>query len=172
MSDTNMSDDTEWNNVRFQAASPSPPPPDHAFMTPEAVQRVMRFLVNDDLDGEGPPTPVSDRSQSKSVSNGPEVGLPPLKCVSANVQKSVDSLTVLLERHHDDDIICVQEPPWVVIKRVASFKSKDGEEYLNTVANRYFVCLGASATSRVCTYVNKRWVAFGAPHCSTPTGMP
>lgn len=76
----------------------------------------MRFLANDDLDGDGPPTPLSDRSQSRPVPNGPEVGLPPLKCVSANVQKSVDNLTVLLERHHDDDIICVQEPPWVVIK--------------------------------------------------------
>lgn len=161
MSDTNMSDDTEQNKVRSQAASPSPPPLDHAFMMPEAAQRVMRFLVNDNLDGEGPPTPASDRSQSRLVSDEPEVGLPPLKCVSTNVQKSVDNLTVLLERHRDDDIVCVQEPPWMVIKRVASSKSKDGEEYLNTVANRYFVCLGASATSRVCTYVNKRWAASG-----------
>lgn len=38
MSDTNMSDDTERNNVQSQAASPSPLPPDHAFMTPEAAQ--------------------------------------------------------------------------------------------------------------------------------------
>lgn len=116
MSDTNMSDDTERNNVRSQAASPSSPPLDHAFMTPEAAQRVMRFLVNDDLDGDEPPTPLFDRSQSRPVSDGPEVGLLPLKCVSANVQKSVDNLTVLLERHHDDDIVCVQKPLWAVIK--------------------------------------------------------
>lgn len=60
----------------------------------------------------------------------------------------------------------------MVIKRIASSKSKDGEEYLNTVANRYFVCLGALATLRVCTYVNKRWAASGPRIVPLPRACP
>ncbi|KAI0946572.1 hypothetical protein AcW1_010002 [Taiwanofungus camphoratus] len=82
-----------------------------------------------------------------------------LTCISANVQKSAENMSILLERHRDADIICVQEIFWGRIKDVASVKSRDGEAYENTSAHASFKCLGASKDSRVAVYVNKRWAS-------------
>ncbi|KAI0944432.1 hypothetical protein AcW1_002145 [Taiwanofungus camphoratus] len=82
-----------------------------------------------------------------------------LTCISANVQKSAENTGILLERHRDADIVCVQEIFWGRIKDVASAKSRDGEAYENTSAHASFKCLGASKDSRVAIYVNKRWAA-------------
>ncbi|KAI0946824.1 hypothetical protein AcW1_010175 [Taiwanofungus camphoratus] len=84
---------------------------------------------------------------------------PVLTCISANVQKSAENTSILLERYRDTDIICVQEIFWGRIKNVASAKSRDGEAYENTSAHASFKCLGASKDSRVAVYVNKRWAS-------------
>ncbi|KAI0943484.1 hypothetical protein AcW1_002636 [Taiwanofungus camphoratus] len=84
---------------------------------------------------------------------------PVLTCISANVQKSVENTSILLERYRDTDIVCVQEIFWGCIKDVASAKSRDGEAYENTSAHASFKCLGASKDSRVAVYVNKRWAS-------------
>ncbi|KAI0959141.1 hypothetical protein AcW1_004057 [Taiwanofungus camphoratus] len=82
-----------------------------------------------------------------------------LTCISANVQKSAENMSILLERHRDADIVCIQKIFWGHIKDVASAKSRDGEAYENTSAHASFKCLGASKDSRVTVYVNKRWAS-------------
>ncbi|KAI0948216.1 hypothetical protein AcW1_009791 [Taiwanofungus camphoratus] len=84
---------------------------------------------------------------------------PVLTCISANVQKSAENMSILLERHRDANIICVQEIFWGRIKDVASAKSREGEAYENTSAHASFKCLRASKDSRVAIYVNKRWAS-------------
>ncbi|KZT63016.1 hypothetical protein DAEQUDRAFT_771050 [Daedalea quercina L-15889] len=89
-----------------------------------------------------------------------------IKFVSANVQKSAENTTQLLERYRDSDVICIQEPYWGRIKNVPSSKAKDGDAYEQTQSHRNFVCLGASEKSRTCTYVHKRWKG-ASPHINS-----
>lgn len=81
----------------------------------------------------------------------------PLVCISCNVQKSAQNTVTLLETNLDVDIICVQEIFHGVIKRVVSPSNPEGEEYVDTIAHRNFICIGARAESRVAIYLNKRW---------------
>lgn len=90
--------------------------------------------------------------------DGDEPDAPGLLIVSANVQKSRENTTVLLDRHRDADIICVQEPCWTYVKHIASSTSKDGDPTFHTVHHKNFITLGASEKSRVVTYVHReRW---------------
>lgn len=63
----------------------------------EAAQRVIKFFVDNNLDSDGLFSSTSNYSQSRLISDRLEVGLLPLKCVSANIQKSIDNLIVLLK---------------------------------------------------------------------------
>ena len=58
-----------------------------------------------------------------------------IKCVSANVQRSHENTTQLLERYRDHDVICVQEIYWGRIKQVVSTSSKKGDLYEETVSH-------------------------------------
>ena len=89
-----------------------------------------------------------------------------IQCVSANVQKSHENTTQLLEKYRDADIICVQEIFWGKIKMVVSSKNKKGDVYEQTCAHRNFACYGASKDSRVATYVNRKWRG-ASPHVIT-----
>lgn len=80
-----------------------------------------------------------------------------LRCVSSNVQKSRANTHLLLESYADADIICVQEIFWGVLRQIPSARDREGTPYLNTAAHANFICVGASARSRVATYVHKRW---------------
>ncbi|KAI0949308.1 hypothetical protein AcW1_008957 [Taiwanofungus camphoratus] len=100
------------------------------------------------------PSPVDDGDNLRDKPTRPI-----LTCISANVQKYAKNMSILLERHRDADIVCVQEIFWGRIKDVASAKSQDGEVYENTSAHASFKCLGASKDSRVTVYVNKRWAS-------------
>lgn len=83
-----------------------------------------------------------------------------LLIVSANVQKSRENTTVLLDRHRNADIICVQEPCWTYVKHVASSTSKDGDPIFHTAHHKDFITLGASENSRVVVYIHReRWQA-------------
>lgn len=84
-----------------------------------------------------------------------------LQCVSFNANCSWLNVTTVLETYRDHDIVCIQEPPWRVIKHVPSTTRADGDPYENTVGHRNFVCLGMSKDSKVCTYVNKKWSKCG-----------
>lgn len=86
-----------------------------------------------------------------------QVGPKGLRCVSCNVQRSQANTTILLERFCDADIICVQESFWGLIRYIPSPTSTEGDPYYNTVTHPHFICLGASRTARVSTYVHKRW---------------
>ncbi|GJE94382.1 hypothetical protein PsYK624_105510 [Phanerochaete sordida] len=83
----------------------------------------------------------------------------PLVCISSNVQKSAINTSLLLEEFRDADIICVQEIYWGHIKTVASNTERDGVSYEDTIAHPNFICLGASSSSRVATYVHTKWAA-------------
>ena len=80
-----------------------------------------------------------------------------LKCVSFNAHGGRSNTTDLLEKFRDYDIICIQEPFWGVIKKVATSKNKEGEEYFQTPTHRNFTCIGAHKDAGVVTYVNRRW---------------
>ncbi|KAI0941535.1 hypothetical protein AcW1_003407 [Taiwanofungus camphoratus] len=107
------------------------------------------------------PSPMADGDNLRDEPNRPV-----LTCISANVQKSAENTSILLERHRDVDIVCVQEIFWGGIKDVASAKSRDGEAYENTSGHASFKCLGASKDSRVVVYVNKWW-ALASPQVVT-----
>lgn len=83
---------------------------------------------------------------------------PLLAIISANVQKSRDNMHLLLEKHRDADIICIQEPCWSYVKQVASMTDPDGDPYSNTVNHRHFITLGAAEASRVVVFVHReKW---------------
>ncbi|PSS06645.1 hypothetical protein PHLCEN_2v3601, partial [Hermanssonia centrifuga] len=65
--------------------------------------------------------------------------------------------SILLKAHSEADVIFAQEIYWGHIKSVASTKDKEGDSYQNTVSHPSFIVLGASVSSRVAVYVNKRW---------------
>lgn len=83
--------------------------------------------------------------------------LEPLRCVSANVQKSNKNIQVLLKTNSDADIICIQEIYWGHIKNITSSKNADGDEYHNTIGHKNFLCLGAKESSCMAVYINKHW---------------
>ena len=58
-----------------------------------------------------------------------------IKCVSANMQRSHENTTQLLERYRDHDVICIQEIYWGRIKQVVSTSSKKGDLYEETVSH-------------------------------------
>ncbi|TFY55768.1 hypothetical protein EVJ58_g8044 [Rhodofomes roseus] len=89
-----------------------------------------------------------------------------VKFVSANVQKSAENTTQLLERYRDANVIYVQEIFWGHIKNVLSSKKKDGDLYENTTAHRNFTCFGVSSKSRVATYMHRCWRG-ASPHIIT-----
>ncbi|KAI0959320.1 hypothetical protein AcW1_004177 [Taiwanofungus camphoratus] len=126
------------------------------FGTPPALQHNERpdspIEVEADLSRTPSPTADGDNLRDEPIR-------PALTCISANVQKSAENTSILLERHRDADIVCVQEIFWGRIKDVASAKSRDGEAYENTSAHASFKCLGASKDPRVAVYVNKRWAS-------------
>ncbi|KAI0959087.1 hypothetical protein AcW1_004019 [Taiwanofungus camphoratus] len=126
------------------------------FGTPPASQPIEQpdspMMV--EADPSRTPSPMVDGDNLRD-----EPTRPVLTCISANVQKSAENTSILLERHRDADIVCVQEIFWGRIKDVASAKSRDGEAYENTSAHASFKCLGASKDSRVAVYVNKRWAS-------------
>lgn len=98
-------------------------------------------------------------SQPANAPNAAQAAQRPahLKCISCNVQKSASNTTILLEKFCSADIICVQEIYWGLIKHIPSANNPQGEPYYNTVAHAHFLCLGASETSRVAVYVNRKW---------------
>ncbi|PSR72022.1 hypothetical protein PHLCEN_2v12103 [Hermanssonia centrifuga] len=65
--------------------------------------------------------------------------------------------SILLEAHSEADVIFAQEIYWGHIKSVASTKDKEGDSYQNTMSHPSFIVLGASVSSRVAIYINKRW---------------
>ncbi|KAI0949190.1 hypothetical protein AcW1_008877 [Taiwanofungus camphoratus] len=129
------------------APPPGTPPASQHNERPESPMRV-------EADPSRTPSPTADGDILRD-----EPTRSVLTCISANVQKSAENMSILLERHRDADIICVQEIFWGRIKDVASAKSRDGEAYENTSAHASFKCLGASKDSRVAVYVNKRWAS-------------
>lgn len=108
------------------------------------------------LESEGPGAQGADPPNPDTLPDEPATRRS-LRCVSCNVQKSRSNTTILLERHRNADIVCVQEIFWGFIKLVPSPESPDGIEYFNTVSHPNFICIGASATSRVATYIHRRW---------------
>lgn len=80
-----------------------------------------------------------------------------LRCISANVRKTSDNLSSLLEKNPDADVIFVQEPFKGMIKIVSSTKNPEGDQYHHTSAHRNFLCLGYSEDTRVLMYINRRW---------------
>lgn len=82
-----------------------------------------------------------------------------LVCISANVQRSAANTSLLLEEFRGADVVCVQEIFWGHIKTVASSTNPAGASYENTVAHPDYLCLGASASSRIATYIHKRWAS-------------
>ena len=80
-----------------------------------------------------------------------------LRCVSANMRKTSENHSLLLEQNRDADIIFVQEPFKGLIKIVASTTLPDGERYYHISAHRNFMCLGYTKDTRVLFYVNNRW---------------
>lgn len=58
-----------------------------------------------------------------------------MKCMSHNVQWSWENTQALLGNAASSrvDIVCVQEPFWGIVKHVALFKLKNGDEYLGMV---------------------------------------
>lgn len=91
-----------------------------------------------------------------------------LRCISSNVQRSQSNTSLLLETHADADIICVQEIFWGSIRNVPSADCPEGIPYTNTVVHANFMCIGASAHSRVAIYVNKKW-AHASPQLQQTT---
>ncbi|KAJ3550436.1 hypothetical protein NM688_g5079 [Phlebia brevispora] len=91
-------------------------------------------------------------------------------------RKSAPNGSALLERYRTTDVILIQEPYWGFIKNVATsidangvpfgsmgwtpaagaWDQDTGIPYEQTIASRYFTCIGASPTTRVCIFLNKR----------------
>jgi hypothetical protein len=129
--------------------------------TPEGMEAEYEAEYGTDDESIGPPN--SDEGHN------PEVNDKEFCCVSANVQRSRDNTTMLLERYRDHDIVFVQEPFWGIIKRIPSAKNwgtlkgktiqgdKLGEPYHEAVIHPNFIPVGNTEHSRVHQYVNRRW---------------
>jgi hypothetical protein len=84
-----------------------------------------------------------------------------LRIVSFNIAKNYDILNVLLERECNHfDVLCIQEPPWRLIRHAPSTVSREGTEVVGAPRHPQWLCLAPPVApgSRPCVliYVSRR----------------
>lgn len=153
-----------------------PPALDIPALQREAYARHGGDLARDE--GHAAPAGQADDAERRSEHGAAQGGPPPstqrrsrrattttsgLRVVSANVQRSRPNTVLLLEKHAEADIICIQEPCWTYVKQVVSTTSRDGDPYHNTAHHRAFITLGARPDSRVVVYINRKRLSHASP---------
>ena len=80
-----------------------------------------------------------------------------------NIAKNYTYLDVILDQLKDDfDVLCIQEPPWQLIRRAPSAKNPEGEEVMGAPINPAWTMMvrhpgnNVNQRPRVLTYVTKR----------------
>jgi len=82
-----------------------------------------------------------------------------LKILSQNVRKNSLIVQTLLETQKDFDIILIQEPPWLEIRKVLSLSNSEGDLFVGTSHHPNWIMFGRNPTNnndlpRVVSYVN------------------